>query len=527
MSIPVIDIFAGPGGLGEGFCSLTDENGDRIFETVLSIEMDKFAHQTLTLRSFYRKFNKSDVPQEYYEFLKQNISIEELFKKYPKQAAEAKDESWRAKLGTDEKSEPSENVDYRIKKALNGYHDWILLGGPPCQAYSVVGRSRRQEKILDENKDERVGLYKQYLRILAFHNPALFVMENVKGMLSAKTNDSPVFLKVLSDLENPVYAYLSENGRNGRRFDCPGYKIYSLTVPYSENQELFEKTFYEPRDFIIKCEDYGIPQARHRIILLGVRKGLEIKPGCLSKKQKVPVNNVLEGLPRIRSGLSKTVDNNANWKKVLQEALNHKFLEEIDPKIAKKIKSVIRDLRAPRLETGNKFVYYPEVSVKHDAMDWYVDPKLEGVCNHDSRGHMESDLYRYLFAACYAKVKLISPRLADFPNSILPRHKNISEGIVNAKFADRFRVQVENEPARTITSHISKDGHYYIHPDPTQCRSLTVREAARIQTFPDNYYFCGTRTSQFTQVGNAVPPYLAKQISVITVGIFESMEEVK
>ncbi len=153
------------------------------------------------------------------------------------------------------------------------------------------------------------------------------------------------------------------------------------------------------------------------------------------------------------------------------------------------------------------------------APDWFWDDRLTVALNHEARGHREDDLQRYLFAACHTLVSGESPTLAGFPEDLLPKHSNVMKAVGGGHFADRFRVQRLGRPATTITCHISKDGHYYIHPDPCQCRSLTVREAARIQTFPDNYFFCGPRTSQYHQVGNAVPPLLAKQIADIVWGI--------
>jgi DNA (cytosine-5)-methyltransferase 1 len=151
-----------------------------------------------------------------------------------------------------------------------------------------------------------------------------------------------------------------------------------------------------------------------------------------------------------------------------------------------------------------------------------VDRRLGGVCNHETRGHIAEDLRRYFYAAVFAAVSNPprSPLLQDFPGSLLPDHKNVGEALKTTKFNDRFRVQLADRPSTTVVSHISKDGHYYIHYDPSQCRSLTVREAARLQTFPDNYFFEGPRTEQYHQVGNAVPPLLARQIAEIVADLF-------
>jgi len=160
----------------------------------------------------------------------------------------------------------------------------------------------------------------------------------------------------------------------------------------------------------------------------------------------------------------------------------------------------------------------PLISLPQKYSDWYIDDVLGGICNHESRAHIRDDLHRYFFAAMFAKLNRRSPYLNEFPIELLPKHKNASEG---KKFTDRFRVQVRGKPSTTVVSHISQDGHYYIHYDPAQCRSLTVREAARLQTFPDNYFFEGPRTQQYIQVGNAVPPLLAYQIAQIVAEVIK------
>ena len=522
MTIKIIDIFAGPGGLGEGFCAFkVPETNKNKFEIVLSVEKDSYAHQTLTLRSFFRQFRPGNIPGEYYQFVRGEITLERLYEKWPEESEKAKSETWKAELGEGKNAVSSDLVDQRIISALNGSKDWILIGGPPCQAYSVVGRSRRRERMLDAEKDERVGLYKQYLRILAVHNPPVFVMENVKGLLSAKTRESPVFNSILRDLADPLEAYLSEYGNSGTNLNCPGYHIYSLAAE-PDGYDAGRNPVYSHNDYLICTERHGIPQCRHRVILLGVRKDIDLQPVILPAEKPVGLSKVLKGLPALRSSISKNKDSEKEWKNVLNQLLSSDIFDEMDEDVQNEIKRQLQKIRFSNTGTGGEFMPAENVSIGYRP-DWFLDEGLKGVCNHTARGHMESDLIRYLFVACFGKVKNKPPKLSDFPSGLLPLHKNVHDGIAGKTFDDRFRVQLPDEPCKTITSHISKDGHYYIHPDPSQCRSFTVREAARIQTFPDNYFFCGSRTAQFVQVGNAVPPLLAEKIAGIVNKLFEGI----
>jgi DNA (cytosine-5)-methyltransferase 1 len=510
MPIPVIDLFAGPGGLGEGFSSLVDGKGKPVFKIKLSIEKDEYAHHTLELRAFFRQFPRNEIPSAFYDYLAGLITRVQLFEGYPKQASCAAEEAWLAELGAS--TAPNNLVNERIIKSLNGESHWVLIGGPPCQAYSLVGRSRiRGESEEKYQDDHRHFLYREYLRILAVHQPPIFIMENVKGLLSAEVKHQRIFPRILSDLINPRTAIKGmEPVRGTKAFS---YRLISLVKTQTN---LFGD--FEPEDFIVRAEKYGIPQARHRVIILGVRADVSIDPHLLSDVPPVSIEDVIGDLPRLRSGLSKEQDSAKAWQDAVQQIAKAEWLRngEISKDVCDAIKHTIERVSS-RLKRGDEFlslVVTPKV-----YSDWFIDPKLGGICNHTTRGHIRADLHRYFFATLFARIKGHSPQLEDFPKSLLPKHENVKEALKGSKFNDRFRVQVRGRPSTTVVSHISKDGHYFIHYDPTQCRSLTVREAARLQTFPDNYFFEGPRTEQYRQVGNAVPPLLAQQIAKIVAAI--------
>lgn len=511
LTIPIIDLFAGPGGLGEGFMSLKNENGKTIFDIKLSIEKDTNAHKTLTLRSFYRQFDKynKQVPKDYYDALresdisKREILIEELLDSYD-EGTIAREEARLIELGS--KKWPANAVDKIIKKQLGNNKNWVLIGGPPCQAYSNVGRSRVGGI---SKEDHRVYLYEEYLRIIKKHKPAVFVMENVKGLLSAKVDGEKVFDWMKRDLKV---------GKS--------YEIHSLVKPV-----------YKDSDFLIKSEKYGVPQMRHRVILLGIRKDFKHQGDYLNEKKEVTLKSVIGNLPSVRSGLNRKfthyhatevykngkpkrlyenlLDTNVSWLNKMSQNINQiKDWGELE------LNGLSDGPKEIELGTGAEYLKANNLMPRnHVLKDWFIDKRLKGVVNHESRSHLTQDLTRYLFASLYVEKYDRFPRLSDYARhskDLLPDHANVASG----KFTDRFRVQVPNKPATTVTSHISKDGHYFIHYDASQCRSLTVREAARIQTFPDNYLFRGSRTAQYHQVGNAVPPYLAYQIAEIVNKLF-------
>ncbi|MBZ0268354.1 DNA (cytosine-5-)-methyltransferase, partial [bacterium] len=491
--------------------AVTDAKSNLVFDVALSVEKDERAHATLLLRTFFRQFPDS-APDDYYRLLRAEITRESLFEAHPSEAKLAEKRAWRATLG--EEGEARSTVRARIRKALGSDTSWVLIGGPPCQAYSIAGRSRnRGKRNYDPAKDERQRLYVEYLQILAEHRPAVFIMENVKGLLSATLDNERVFHRILEDLRDPAKA-IQREGRGGMNVRPGGYRIHSLTEAHVlENATL--------RGAVIEAEKYGVPQARHRVFLLGVRDDInDVKSLVLTEQEPVPASSVIGSLPRLRGGLSpRKKDSPTAWKSYLQSQGTSRWANAGTRRVAgdtlgRFIRDKLSEISLPRTDRGAEFLAADAAAVY--ASNWFMDSRIQGVCNHTSRSHMPKDLCRYFYAACYAKLHGRTPVLKNFPADLLPDHVSANKAVQNGgQFSDRFRVQIGSRPSTTIVSHISKDGHYYIHPDPLQCRSLTVREAARLQTFPDNYFFCGNRTAQYVQVGNAVPPLLARQIGEI------------
>ncbi len=504
LGINVIDLFAGPGGLGEGFASFANEVGRRPFCIRMSVEKEASAHATLTLRAFLRQFLEKGFPPEYEAYRGGEISREALYAAWPREAVSAYAETLErpVELGRD-----NTLIRRRLRKILAETESdpWVVIGGPPCQAYSLVGRSRNRGKrgYRPEN-DERNFLYREYLGILARVQPEVFVMENVRGILSARVHGERIFGRILEDLEHPGEA-VHATGARGLE-----YRIHSFVVDKPPTELEWE-------DYLIRAEQFGVPQSRHRVILLGIRSDIELQPRVLERSDAVDVRDVIAGLPSIRSRISRGGDSPGAWEYAIRECVR-----ECRGCVSADVYHVM--IEKERELDG-------ELPIKASDYPW-VEPTLGGgipsrlrawlagqsnrLDGHVARSHMPSDLARYFFAACWAAARDgISPRSDEYPAFLAPDHANWESG----KFADRFRVQAWNRPSSTITSHIAKDGHYFIHPDPAQCRSLTPREAARLQTFPDDYHFEGGRTRQYQQIGNAVPPWLARQIAEIVYGI--------
>jgi DNA (cytosine-5)-methyltransferase 1 len=490
--IKIVDLFAGPGGLGEGFASVGTDYSPA-FKIVASVEKESSAHKTLTLRAFTREFKNRVLPEEYYEYVRGHITKDQLIEAYPKQWESASEETLGGPVAL---GEDNEAIHRKISQALGeNKAPWILIGGPPCQAYSLVGRAKNAgTKGYVAEDDGRHFLYKEYLEIIAKFAPAVFVMENVKGILSSKVSGKPIFDQILGDLKRP--------GDDGLE-----YNVFSMS--HEANATDLLGSVLNSKDFIIKAEEYGVPQARHRVVLLGVRSDITVDQAriTLIKTPQVNVGQALDNMPKLRSGLSKSDDTLENWQNKTTAALeNAAKILNID--VTKILKDGLPKSRGKKFHSSKRTL---SKRLPEALKDWLDDNRLGGVAQHETRGHMDSDIARYAYVSMFSAHHRRSPLLSEIPLDLLPAHKNVHSG----KFVDRFKSQMRNAPSKTITSHISKDSHAFIHFDPAQSRGLTVREAARLQTFPENYFFEGTRTQQYTQVGNAVPPYLAYQIATI------------
>lgn len=408
-----IDIFAGAGGLSEGFTK-------QGFEAVAHIEMNSDAVKTLQTRACYYYLKEHNNLTPYYEYEKGHISREELYALVPR--------SFIDSVLCETISEKSINgIFVKVDNLLQANPAWnnevdLVIGGPPCQAYSLVGRAIKsaKDRLIKETEikaDPRNFLYKLYCRFLKKYKPKMFVFENVPGLLTA------------------------ENGKYFRNM-----KAYLKRVGY----------VIEWRE--INANIFGVLQNRKRIIIIGWRKGTNHHyPNFQPIQHNYLVNDILRDLPIIQAG-----------------GKNNRYR------------------RIPPSQYLTDF----EIRNNEDVLTWHI-----------ARSHIDRDkeIYRRVIQAWNnGHQRLSYPNLPEE----LRTHKNISS------FLDRFKI-IEGDTAacHTMMAHISKDGHYFIHPDIHQARSITVREAARIQSFPDNYYFEGSRTAAFTQIGNAVPPLLSEAIA--------------
>ena len=515
--VPVIDLFSGPGGLAEGFSAYRSPDGSPGYRIALSVEKDGFAHRTLRLRAFLRKFG-ARFPAQYYDFLNGHTHEEpDWAVLYPHHWSEACAETKCMELGRKSTSDFLRKRIERLRTEHGGRT--VLLGGPPCQSYSIVGRARNAGNVwYNPDYDDRQSLYREYVDVLRQLRPAVAVLENVKGMLSARHGGQQIFPDVMQKLQ--------------RGSQSEGYRLFAL-APRSGAHSWDEGA--NPKDFLVYAEEHGVPQTRHRIFVVCVRRDIaqtlpeELIPRLDRRSETVPLHDIIGTMPALRSRLSSGDAANA-WQAAVRRACE--LVEANRPLMShdeeKRFRYAVGRARttadglAPPFRNPSGGTALPH-SCPRELRDWLVDENLYQLPNNEARAHIPEDLARYLYSAAFGHAFRRSPKTFHFPKALAPPHASWNTGY----FADRYRVQLPDRPSTTVTSHLSKDGHNFIHPDPGQVRSLTVREVARLQTFPDNYIFQGARTQQYVQVGNAVPPFLAWQIARIISAVIDHDDRVE
>jgi DNA (cytosine-5)-methyltransferase 1 len=398
-----IDLFAGAGGLSEGFIRAG-------YKPVAHVEMDQAASYTLKTRIAYYYLKKENKEGIYHSYLKGEISRSKLYEQIPAILLESV-----INLPIGEKYNKS--IFKAIEKQLNGEEVDLIIGGPPCQAYSYIGRAALKHK----PEDERKKLYIHYGRFLKKYSPKLFVFENVPGL---KTSDNGVHYKNL--------------------------KTY------------FKKLGYETEDALLNSYDFGVVQNRKRLIIIGWKENSDFKyPQFEKKDHDWTRDDIFLDLPKIMHGHTERLS-------------------------------------------------YYTCQTTNDCLEYSgIRNGVDFVTQHITRIHNNKDLEIYKLAT--AKLEIEGKNLK---NHEIPEDKRTQKNIED--FLDRFKV-VGTIP-HTMIAHIAKDGHHFIHNDPKQLRSISIREAARIQSFPDDFYFEGVkekqnRTAAFKQIGNAVPPLMAYNIA--------------